>query len=47
VSQTLKAFSTAMRSEIHLVGLTHHLELVVDETVQAEAVSLWLRNEWS
>jgi hypothetical protein len=45
-TRALDAFSTAARNEVNLVDLTAHMEKVVDETVQPEFVSLWLRKDW-
>jgi hypothetical protein len=42
--QTLDAFSTRLRHQVELSGLCADLQAVVDETVQPQHVSLWLRD---
>jgi len=39
----LERFATAAREEVELEQLTEHLLAVVNETLQPEAVTLWLR----
>lgn len=43
-AQVLAAFSAAIRDEVDLNRLTEQLRLVVEETMQPEHVSLWLRS---
>ncbi len=42
--QTLAAFATTVRNEVELERLTGELLRVIDETMQPEHVSLWLRD---
>jgi hypothetical protein len=42
-AQTLAAFSNSVRDEVELGRLAERLTEVVDETLQPESVSLWLR----
>ncbi len=42
-ARTLAAFSATLRSEVHLSQLSEQLVAVVQETMQPERVSLWLR----
>ncbi len=44
-AKTLARFAAALRSEVQLGALTDHLLGAVDETMQPERVSLWLRTE--
>jgi hypothetical protein len=39
----LEAFSATLRQEVDLATLSEHLVKVVQETMQPESVSLWLR----
>ena len=41
--KTLAAFGTTLRNEVELDKLTHELLKVVDDTMQPEHVSIWLR----
>jgi hypothetical protein len=43
-AQVLAAFSATIRDEVDLNRLTEQLRLVVEETMQPEHVSLWLRS---
>lgn len=42
-SRTLETFGATLRSEVELGDLSAHLVTVVEETMQPERVSLWLR----
>jgi hypothetical protein len=42
-AQTIQAFSTRLRQQVDLDGLTAELLAVVDQTMQPTRVSLWLR----
>src|SRR5262249_53548013 len=42
-SRTLAAFAATLRTQVELSELTDHLLSVVEETMQPEHVSLWLR----
>jgi hypothetical protein len=44
-AQTLAAFSNSVRDEVELGRLAEHLTEVVDETLQPESVSLWIRGQ--
>jgi hypothetical protein len=43
--QTLAAFSARLRDEVDIDQLSEHLLKVVQETVQPESISLWLRKQ--
>jgi hypothetical protein len=43
-AQVLAAFSATARDEVDLNRLTDQLRLVIEETMQPEHVSLWLRS---
>jgi hypothetical protein len=42
-TKTVEAFSATLRNELHLSQLREHLLTIVQETMQPEHVSLWLR----
>jgi hypothetical protein len=42
-SKTVEAFSATLRNELDLSQLREHLITIVQETMQPEHVSLWLR----
>ena len=44
-ARTLAAFSKTVRDEVALDRLTERLTEVVDETLQPETVSLWLKDQ--
>jgi hypothetical protein len=44
-ARTLAAFSNTVRDEVELGRLTEHLTEVVEETLQPESVSLWIRGQ--
>jgi hypothetical protein len=44
-AQTLAAFGAALRDETNLGQLATHMVRVIDETMQPEQVSLWLRQD--
>jgi uncharacterized membrane protein YuzA (DUF378 family) len=43
IEQTLQAFAEAQRDEVDLDRLSDHLVAIVQETMQPESVSLWLK----
>ena len=43
VEQTLASFSAKLRDEVDLDGLSEHIVVVVQETMQPESVFLWLK----
>jgi hypothetical protein len=43
--QTLAAFSARLRDEVDIDSLSQHLVAVVQETMQPENISLWLKQQ--